>query len=75
MIKKSVITADDKNVPHPLEDIHIFCSVSLNVSKRMVVDASNSLLTVMFKALHASWVISVDFFFKKFTQKKKNQVA
>jgi len=51
--------------------IHIFHSVSLNISKRMVVNAGNSLLTVMFKVLHASWVIAVDFFFKKFTQKKK----
>ena len=40
----------------------------------MVVNAGNSLLTVMFKVLHASWVISVDFFFNKFTQKKKSGV-
>ena len=41
----------------------------------MVVNAGNNLLALMFKVLHASWIISVDFFFKKFTQKKKSQVA
>jgi hypothetical protein len=69
--KQRLITAEPDNVPHLLEDKHSPLSQCLATSvKSLLVSVCNSLCSVTFKVLRASWVIATDSVFKKSHQKE-----
>jgi len=51
-------------------NIHPFCIASCNFSKSFLVIATNSQFSVMFEVIWATYIVAVDCFFKKFSQKE-----
>jgi len=60
--------------PSSRQAITIFTVLLCSFLKSLLVNAGNSLFSVMLKVLQDSWVLSLDFFFHKFQQKKSSGI-
>jgi hypothetical protein len=57
---KCVITADDKNISHPIDRHSLLSRCFLPLFEELVIIVGNSLFIATFKLLRASWVMALD---------------